>query len=173
MIAPVIALAWSEARKAAVRATSASRGMHAEAARHRDRRPVGRRRQQENRAGALPHHVPSGRPGGDEVGAQPGLEPILIALGSWALRSELPAAGPISPTSAMLTLRTYHRPADDWPDVVEVRFGERRYRVGVADEQFVVALGEAPPGAVVVATEPGTFVERLAGQRTVGPNIWR
>ena len=35
----------------------------------------------------------------------------------------------------------------------------------------MVTLGEAPPGAVV-ATDPGTFVDRLAGQHTVGPNIW-
>ncbi|MFG1606936.1 winged helix-turn-helix transcriptional regulator [Actinoplanes sp. NPDC049265] len=95
------------------------------------------------------------------------LEPILIALGSWGLRSRLSPAGPVSPTSAMLTLRTYHRPAPDWPGTVEVRLGDRRYLVSADGDAFVVTTGDPPPGTPTVTSDPGGLLDLLGDEPIV------
>jgi DNA-binding HxlR family transcriptional regulator len=98
-----------------------------------------------------------------------GLEPIVIALGSWALRSPLVPAGPVSAVSAMLTLRTYFRPAPAGPaqarpGVVRVRLGDRFYLVRVAAGGIEVTAGQATTGEAGVDTDPDTFVALLTGR---------
>lgn len=97
------------------------------------------------------------------------LEPILVALGDWGLRSHLSPAGTISPTSAMLTLRTYFRPAGDWPDAVEVRLGDRHYLVTAAAGRFEVTMGTPPAAAPRVDSDPDGFLALLGPPSSAVP----
>jgi DNA-binding HxlR family transcriptional regulator len=97
-----------------------------------------------------------------EHGAE--LEPIVIALGSWALRSPLLPAGPVSAVSAMLTLRTSFHTDDDWSAIVQVRFGVRHYQVRVTGGRLDLRAGETAAYDAVVDTDPDTFVAALSGR---------
>lgn len=98
------------------------------------------------------------------------LEPIVIALGSWALRGPRSPAGPVSAVSAMLTLRTYFRPPDDnLSGVLGVRLGDRVYQVVIDAGRAVVTAG--PVGPVAVDTDPDTFVAVLTGQERLGAAV--
>jgi DNA-binding HxlR family transcriptional regulator len=99
------------------------------------------------------------------------LEPIVIALGSWALRSPLVPAGPVSAVSAMLTLRTYVRPAAAPPGVVQVRLGDRFYRVRVAAGGVEVTAGQATTRDAGVDTDPDTFVALLTGRLDLAESV--
>ncbi len=97
------------------------------------------------------------------------LEPVLASLGRWGIRSpSMDPAGTVSPDSLMLALRSLFDPGDrDWSAVYELRFGEDRFRVGVAGGQIEVARGDAPAPDAVVATDAATFAGLLTGQLTV------
>jgi DNA-binding HxlR family transcriptional regulator len=97
-----------------------------------------------------------------EHGAE--LEPILVALGSWALRSPLAPAGHLSAVSAMLTLRTYYRATDDWATTLQVHLGERSYVARIAGERVEVSAGQAA-AETTVETDPATLVALLVGER--------
>jgi hypothetical protein len=94
-----------------------------------------------------------------------GLGPILTALGTWALGSTRKAVGPLSAVSAMLALRTYYVPADDWPVVVNVQLGDRSYAAHVARDGVTVTADHMSTADATVDTDPHTFVALLAGQR--------
>jgi DNA-binding HxlR family transcriptional regulator len=91
------------------------------------------------------------------------LEPIVIAFGSWALRSPLAPAGPVSPVSAMLTLRTYFQPSAPWSGAVRVILGDRHYRVRIDAGHAEVTADDGPAGGTSIHTDPDTFVALLAG----------
>jgi hypothetical protein len=94
-----------------------------------------------------------------------GLEPILTALGSWALRSPLPPAGSLSAVSAMLALRTYFVSAEDCSATVQVGLGDRSYVARVAAGRVEVTAGLASAPAAMIDTDPCTFVALVTGQR--------
>ncbi|MEU8610613.1 helix-turn-helix domain-containing protein [Actinoplanes sp. NPDC048791] len=97
-----------------------------------------------------------------EHGAE--LEPILVALGSWALRSPLAPSGHLSAVSAMLTLRTYYRATDDWATTLQVHLDDRSYVARIAGERVEVSAGQAA-AETTVETDPGTLVALLVGER--------
>jgi DNA-binding HxlR family transcriptional regulator len=95
-----------------------------------------------------------------------GLEPIVIALGSWALRSENPPAGPVSAVSAMLTLRTYFDPDDrSWSGTLGVHLGDRDYRVLIDAGRAEIAAGKAGDSDAGIDTDPDTLVAVLTGRQ--------
>ena len=99
-----------------------------------------------------------------EHGAE--LEPILVALGSWALRSPLTPAGSLSAVSAMLTLRTYYRASGgDWTTTLQVHLGERSYVARIAGDRVEVSAGQATGAETTVETDPATLVALLVGAR--------
>jgi DNA-binding HxlR family transcriptional regulator/putative sterol carrier protein len=98
-----------------------------------------------------------------EHGAE--LEPLLIGLGSWALRSPLAPAGPVSAVSAMLTLRTYFRGPDDWQAVLQIRLSDRIYGVRVAEGRVEITAGEPAAADAEIDTDPDTFLALLTGGR--------
>ena len=99
------------------------------------------------------------------------LEPIVIALGSWALRSPMVPAGPVSAVSAMLTLRTYFRPAEARPAMIQVRLGDRFYLVRVGAGGVEVTAGQATTGDARVDTDPDTFVALLTGRLDLAESV--
>ena len=101
-----------------------------------------------------------------EHGAE--LEPILVALGSWALRSALAPAGHLSAVSAMLTLRTYYRATDDWSTTLQAHLGDRSYVARIAAGRVEVSTGQEPAARTTVETDPATLVGLLTGARELG-----
>jgi DNA-binding HxlR family transcriptional regulator len=104
-----------------------------------------------------------------EHGAE--LDPIVTALGTWALRSPLEPSGSLSAVSAMLTLRTYYASADDWSAAVQVRLGDRTYLARIAGARVRVTADQASTTDATVETDPGTFVALLTGQQELGATI--
>jgi DNA-binding HxlR family transcriptional regulator/putative sterol carrier protein len=97
------------------------------------------------------------------------LEPILVALGDWALRSStFDGGGTLSPVSAALTLRTYFDPSrhPGWAASFDLRFGVDRFAVRISAGQLDVLREEAAAPDAVVDTDPRTFVEMLAGRQS-------
>jgi DNA-binding HxlR family transcriptional regulator/putative sterol carrier protein len=74
------------------------------------------------------------------------LEPIVVALGGWALRSpSFPEDAPVSVDSVALALTSMFNAdaADGFNAVIELRLGENRFRIRVADGRIELARGEA------------------------------
>jgi DNA-binding HxlR family transcriptional regulator/putative sterol carrier protein len=74
------------------------------------------------------------------------LEPIVVALGGWALRSpSFPEDAPVSVDSVALALTSMFNAdaADGFNAVIELRLGENRFRIWVADGRIELARGEA------------------------------
>ena len=76
-----------------------------------------------------------------------------------------------------VALRTFHRPAGDWPDTAEVRLDDRHYRVGTAGGSFVITPGgtadavvRTGPDAFVAALGPAGSVVQFAGLRATPQN---
>jgi DNA-binding HxlR family transcriptional regulator len=83
------------------------------------------------------------------------LEPIVVALGGWALRSPaFPEDAPVSVDSVALALTSMFNAdaAEGFSAVLELRLGENRFRVRIADGRIELARGEADdPDAIVEA----------------------
>jgi DNA-binding HxlR family transcriptional regulator len=90
------------------------------------------------------------------------LEPIVRALGRWALRSAaFPEDAPVSVDSVALALTSLFdaETAEGFSAVVELRLGEDRFWVRIADGEIEVRRGEAEdPDAIIEAD-----VEALRG----------
>jgi DNA-binding HxlR family transcriptional regulator len=88
------------------------------------------------------------------------LEPLLIALGSWALRSpSFPRNAPVGSDSVLLALKTFFD-ADAAADLdarYELRLGEDRFRVRVADRRLELARGTDDDANAVVEADPTTL----------------
>lgn len=93
------------------------------------------------------------------------LESIVIALGRWGSRSRLlERTGEASVDSVMLRLRGLFDPeaAGDLRATYELRFGDDRFSVRVADGRIEVERGEAHEPDATVETDARTFRALLA-----------
>ena len=89
------------------------------------------------------------------------LEPIVISLGRWAARSpSRPIDAPIvSVDSIILALRSLFDPgtAHGLRARYELRFGEDRFRIEVADDEIEIVRGGADQPDATIDTDPGTL----------------
>jgi DNA-binding HxlR family transcriptional regulator len=88
------------------------------------------------------------------------LEGILIAIGRWAARSPAQQPGaPMGTDSVMLALRVLFEPgaAEGLHATYELRLGEDRFRVEVADGALVVARDEGERADATIDTDPETL----------------
>jgi DNA-binding HxlR family transcriptional regulator/putative sterol carrier protein len=99
------------------------------------------------------------------------LEPVLVALGRWGgANAPPPHEGMCMSIDAhLLSLSTLFDPerAGDFDARVELRLGEQRFQVEIAEGAIeVVREGTAKPDAVI-ETDPGTLIAVLHGHRTL------
>ena len=98
------------------------------------------------------------------------LEEIVISLGHWAARS--PAGltgGPVGADSTILAIRSrFDRgAAHGLRAVYELRLGEDRFRIDVADEEIEVARGGADHADATIDTDPDTLAAVLWAGRAL------
>jgi len=97
------------------------------------------------------------------------LEQTVMSLGRWAARSPTPAsAAPIvSADSVVLALRARFDPgaARGVRAGYELRLGDDRFRIEVADDEIEVARGDAGHADATIDTDPGTLDAVLWGGR--------
>jgi DNA-binding HxlR family transcriptional regulator len=93
------------------------------------------------------------------------LEEIVISLGRWAARSPsgLPSDAPVGVDSMILALRSRFdaRAAQGLRAGYELRFGEDRFRIAVADDQIQVARGDADQPDATIDTDPDSLAAVL------------
>lgn len=96
------------------------------------------------------------------------LEPIVTKLGAWGARSPIaPESQEIGPDSIVLALRSLFDPeaAGEIESAYELRLGEQRFRVKVANGELRLGRGGAEePAARIAFTDAPTFAAILAGQ---------
>lgn len=99
------------------------------------------------------------------------LEPTVMSLGRWAARSPTPPSpAPIrSADSIILALRARFdaRAAHGLHAGYELRLGEDRFRIEVADDRLEIARGDADQADATVATDPDTIAAVLWGGRSL------
>ncbi|HYH89986.1 MAG TPA: winged helix-turn-helix transcriptional regulator [Solirubrobacteraceae bacterium] len=99
------------------------------------------------------------------------LEQTLISLGRWAARSPTrPSDAPIvSADSIILALRSLFDPgaAHGLRAGYELRLGEDRFRIEVADDEIEVARAGAEQADATIETDPGTLDTVLWGGRSL------
>ncbi|MGH2841670.1 MAG: winged helix-turn-helix transcriptional regulator [Solirubrobacteraceae bacterium] len=97
------------------------------------------------------------------------LEPALIELGRWGGANAPPPTADMgmSLEAHIVSLRTLFDPqlAGDFRATLELRLGEHRYRVAIADGQIEAVRGEAPAADATIDTDPGTLIALLHGHR--------
>jgi DNA-binding HxlR family transcriptional regulator len=96
------------------------------------------------------------------------LEGIVISLGHWAARSpSQPSDAPIGVDSTVLALRSRFDPsaAHGLRAGYELRLGEDRFRIEVADDRIDLARGDAHQADATIGTDPGTLAAVLWGGR--------
>jgi DNA-binding HxlR family transcriptional regulator len=97
------------------------------------------------------------------------LEPVVTQLGAWGARSPLPPEHrEIGPDSIVLALRSlFDAEAAEGLDEAsyELRIGEERYGVEIADGTLSLARGAGPsPAAAIEVEEAGTMAAILTGE---------
>ena len=96
------------------------------------------------------------------------LEETVISLGRWAARSPSGLSeGPIGADSMILALRSRFDSgaAHDLRARYELRLGDDRFRIEVADDEFDAARGEADQADATIDTDPDTLAAVLWGGR--------
>jgi DNA-binding HxlR family transcriptional regulator/putative sterol carrier protein len=96
------------------------------------------------------------------------LEEIVMSLGRWGARSPSPAPeAPIGVDSTVLALRARFDPdaARGLRADYELRLGEDRFRIAVADDEIEVARGDADRADATIDTDPDTLAAVLWGGR--------
>jgi DNA-binding HxlR family transcriptional regulator/putative sterol carrier protein len=97
------------------------------------------------------------------------LEVIVVSLGRWASRSAGPPSGdaPIGADSVALALRGLFDPdaAKGLRASYELRLGEDRFRIEVADGEIEVARGSSDQADATIDTDPDTLNSVLWGGR--------
>ncbi|NLS27389.1 hypothetical protein S2M10_23850 [Sphingomonas sp. S2M10] len=94
------------------------------------------------------------------------VEPVVMAMGRWALRSpQHDPSLPFSRVSLMLALRMLLLPdrAAGWTGRIGFRLGEEAYRVTVADGALAVDRGTLDDSEAVFVGEPNDFLPVLFG----------
>ena len=85
------------------------------------------------------------------------LKPIVIALGTWALRSpSFPRDAPVGTDSVILALGTFFDAdaAGDLSARYELRLGENAFHVRIADREIDVDRGAADDPDAIIETDP-------------------
>jgi DNA-binding HxlR family transcriptional regulator len=99
------------------------------------------------------------------------LEEIVLSLGRWAARSPTPPgdAPIVSADSVILALRALFDPdaARGLRAGYELRLGEDRFRIEVADDAFEVVRGGVDQADATIETDPGTLDAVLWGGRSL------
>jgi DNA-binding HxlR family transcriptional regulator/putative sterol carrier protein len=99
------------------------------------------------------------------------LEPVLIELGRWGGANAAPPDEDMcmSLDAHVLSLRTLFDPvrAGDFAARVELRLGEHRFRVEIADGRVEAGYGELPDADAAIETDPATLIQVLHGHRTL------
>lgn len=89
------------------------------------------------------------------------LEPIVLSLGRWAAQSPTPHSDApiVSADSVILAMRGLFDPAaaHGLKANYDLRLGEGRFRIHVADDQIEVARGEADQADATIDTDPDTL----------------
>lgn len=100
-----------------------------------------------------------------------GLEETVTALGHWAARSPTPPgdAPVVSAASIILALRARFDPAaaQGLRAIYELRLGEDRFRIDVAEDEFEAVRGSADQPDATVETDPDTLGAVLWGGRSL------
>lgn len=98
-------------------------------------------------------------------------EPIFQAMGRWALRSPLhDPLRPLSPASAMLSLRTMLRPGREPVSMtLAFRFPGDAFVGRLTPAGLEIERGETEAADVVFDTDTTTFVTLVYGKRPFGP----
>ncbi|HWA53561.1 MAG TPA: winged helix-turn-helix transcriptional regulator [Solirubrobacterales bacterium] len=96
------------------------------------------------------------------------LEPVVTKLGAWGARSPLPPdSEEIGPDSIVLALRSLFDPeaAGGIEGTYELRLGEERFRIKIADGDVELRRGAAEdPAARIAFADAPSFAAVLAGQ---------
>jgi DNA-binding HxlR family transcriptional regulator/putative sterol carrier protein len=103
-----------------------------------------------------------------------GLEPVLISLGRWAVRSPLlPHDGTLGVNSLILSFRTMFNPdsAKGLKASYELRLGEETFYARVSNNQFEIARGNMAKPDVVLETSPDTLTALVYGGRNLNEAI--
>jgi DNA-binding HxlR family transcriptional regulator len=88
------------------------------------------------------------------------LKPIVISLGTWAIRSpSFPRGAPVGNDSVILALNTFFDgdAAGDLDARYELRMGENVFDVRVADRRIEVDRGAADDPDAIIETDTATF----------------
>lgn len=96
------------------------------------------------------------------------LEPVLIALGRWGARCPAPPEDMgMSLDSHVVSLQTLFDPAraEGYEARIELRIGEDRFSVEIADGKLEAAHGEAPDPNATVTTDACTLLALSHGHR--------
>ena len=88
------------------------------------------------------------------------LKPIVLSLGTWAVRSpSFPEGAPVGTDSVILALGTFFDPraAGDLTAEVELRLGDDAFHVRIADGAIEIGRGPAEEPDATVETDAVTF----------------
>ena len=93
------------------------------------------------------------------------LEPVLLALGRWGSRSPLIPAAELSVDALIIALKTTFDPhaAEGLRATYELRLGEERFRVQVADGRLELARGSADQPDATIETDSATLRSLVFG----------
>jgi DNA-binding HxlR family transcriptional regulator/putative sterol carrier protein len=97
------------------------------------------------------------------------LETVLIELGRWGGANAPPPSDDMcmSLDAHLVSLRTLFDPrrAGDFTARIELRLGDERFRVAIADGEIEAGRGELPDADAMIETDPTTLIEVLHGHR--------
>jgi DNA-binding HxlR family transcriptional regulator/putative sterol carrier protein len=99
------------------------------------------------------------------------LEPVLMALGRWAVRSPtLHQGAPLSIDALILSFRTMFDPhaAAGFEASLELRLGENRFHAHIADGQMELARGSANRPDAVLEADSDTLAALVYGGAKLG-----
>jgi DNA-binding HxlR family transcriptional regulator len=88
------------------------------------------------------------------------LKPIVISLGTWAVRSPtFPEGAPVGTDSVIIALGTFFDAdaAGDLRAAYELRFGDDTFHAAIAGGEIELGRGPAEDPAAVIETDPDTF----------------
>jgi DNA-binding HxlR family transcriptional regulator len=92
------------------------------------------------------------------------LEPVILALGRWGSGAPMPEGEPeMGPDATVVALKTMFDAgaANGLHATFELRLGEDRYRLRIADGRLAATRGEADEPDAAIATDPRTLVAVL------------